>query len=426
MLIKCFYSNTLGRVKSAHMYSGLALRLSTSLGLHRAPDKRVALSKLEREHRIRLWWTVYIFDRSTCSRLGHPLSIDDAEIEIELPSWESLDPETKAKLHSPEHLLANIELSRITGSIIREIYGPSTKNHRGSFVHNVRSILKRLKQWDANIGPRLRWTPGGTNRGVASLQLHFNQCIILTTRPILLHVLKTRKPFAASAAAGSGQSRTPPTSDTARMLADSCISAARTSNSILSHLYVENALATFGYFDAHHLFSATLILIISAILSPNSGDSDAVQTSFHLLQTMRDKGNVTASQYYSQLAHIQWSVGRLHARATVDNNVVDSTEMAPAVVPTARAMNESSLLDTVDYENYDWSDFLVPNASATTSDLFDRTGLTNVMVDPLDNPLLQTFLEHTDASWDEDFGMMDTVSQDAFFGAEESLPVPFG
>lgn len=392
------------------MYSGMALRLSTSLGLHRVPDRRAALSKVEREHRIRLWWTAYIFDRSTSSRLGHPLSIDDDAIEVDLPSWETLDSETKEKFHSPEHLVANIELSRITGLIIRDIYGSSIKEHRGNFVHKVRSILKRLKEWDANIGPSLRWAPGGTNRGIASLQLHFNQCIILTTRPILLHVLKTKKPFATPLSAPPGESATPPISDTARMLADSCISAARTSNSILSQLYVENALATFGYFDAHHLFSATLVLIISAILSPNSSDSDAVQTSFHLLKTMRDKGNITASQYYSQLAHIQCSVGRVRARATaakdVSNTVTDPTEMLEGEqdATAAAPLTAPSLLDSVDYENYEWGDFLVPNNTATES--YDWTGVGNLMVDPLDNPLLQTFLEHTDGSWDDDFGMM--------------------
>lgn len=383
------------------MYSGIALRLSTSLGLHRSIDKCVNLTPVEREHRIRLWWTVYIFDRSTSSKLGQPLSIQDTDIEVEMPSWETLASDARQKFSSPEHLLANIELSRITGSIMRDIYGLSSKDSRGSFVHNVRSILKKLKRWDANVAPSLRLSQGAAHRPVASLQLHFNQCIILTTRPILLHVLKTKNPF-ANPTAPTGESITPPISDTARMLADSCISAARTSNSIVSQLYIENALATYGYFDAHHLFSSTLILIISAIISPNSSDSDAVQTSFYLLKTMRDNGNMAASQYYSRLAHIQWSVGRLRTRVTAKETNVSNTATSNQAVTTPVSLPDPPLLDTTEFENYDWSNFLVPSAPVEN---YDWTGLGNVYVDPLDNPLLQTFLDHTDASWDEHLGL---------------------
>ena len=383
------------------MYSGIALRLSTSLGLHRSIDKCVSLTPVEREHRIRLWWTVYIFDRSTSSKLGQPLSIHDNDIEVELPSWETLASDARQKFSSPEHLLANIELSRITGSIMRDIYGLSSKDSHGSFVHNVRSILKKLKKWDANVAPSLRLSQGAAHRPVASLQLHFNQCIILTTRPILLHVLKTKNPF-ASAAVSPGESGTPPISDTARMLADSCISAARTSNSIVSQLYIENALATYGYFDAHHLFSSTLILIISAIISPNSSDSDAVQTSFYLLKTMRDNGNMAASQYYSRLAHIQWTVGRLRTRVTAkETNVANTTESNQAIT-TPVSFPGPPLLDTTEFENDDWSNFLVPS---TAVENYDWTGLGNICVDPLDNPLLQTFLDHTDTSWDDSLGL---------------------
>lgn len=374
------------------MYSGIALRLSTCLGLHRSLPEDSKLSPIDREHRVRLWWTVYIFDRSTSSRLGQPLTIDDVDIDVGLPSSDSLPSDAQEKLASPANLIAHVNISRITGLIMRDIYGPSSRANSGSFVQNVRTILQKLKNWDAHVPNSLRWNHGAP-RSVASLQLHFNQCIILTTRPILLYVLKVKNPFSASS---SGTS-TPTISDTTRTLADSCISAARTSNAILSQLFVENSLATCGYFDAHHLFGSTLVLIVSAVIAPNANDSDAVQTAFQLLAVMRDHGNMTAANYYNRLMQIHWTIGRLFVRATVTEDATPYNESsenttAPEPLPMGFA----------DADGFEWSNLVIPNCDDAT---FADFGLGNASVDPLDNPLLQAFLDHTDGSLENEMGL---------------------
>lgn len=132
--LQCFYSNVLDRVKSTHMYSGMAVRASTCLGLHRSIPDASTLLPIEREHRIRLWWTVYIFDRSTCSKLGQPLTIQDADIDVRMPSLDTTISENQRKLGSPEHLIAYINLAQIIGYIMRDIYTPSSRaNAKPSF-----------------------------------------------------------------------------------------------------------------------------------------------------------------------------------------------------------------------------------------------------------------------------------------------------
>ncbi|KAL1875711.1 hypothetical protein VTK73DRAFT_9900 [Phialemonium thermophilum] len=405
LFMQCFYSNVLGRVKSAHMYSGMAVRSSTCLGLHRRVPDSSTLSATEREHRIRLWWTVYVFDRSTCSKLGQPLSIQDSDIDVGMPSSDMLSPDGQAKLGSPDHLIAYINLAQITGYIMRDIYAPASKASGGRLVQNVRTILQKLRKWDSHVSARLRWRPeGGVPRSVASLQLHFNQCIILTTRPILLYVLKMRNPFAlhrafssADGDAGDGGDA-PAISDTIRSLADSCVAAARTSNTILSQLFIENALATCGYFDAHHLFSSTLVMIVSAISSPNSCDSDAVQTAFQILMVMRDNGNVAAGEYFSCLAKIQWTVSRLfQGRTAREAAAMDMEARAGASACTPAAPNP--VLGPPDLDDYDWSQFVIPHSLDSTS---DHDGPCAAMTgDPLDNPLLQAFLDNSDGGRDE-------------------------
>ncbi|RDW93937.1 fungal specific transcription factor domain-containing protein [Aspergillus mulundensis] len=404
MLLLCFYSNALGRVNSAHMYSGMAMRLSTSLGLHRASPAETGLSAIEREHRVRLWWTVYVFDRSTCSKLGQPIGIHDEDIDVEMPSSEPpavLGSQMQLKLGRAEHLLAHVELARITGLIMRDIYAPSSKAAAGKLVHNVRSILQKLRTWDANIPESLRWNQdAGILRSVASLQLHFNHCIILTTRPILLYVLKVKNPFAIANSlgqSGDGLESAPasaPISDTTRTLADACISASRTSNSILSQLFIDSSLATYGYFDAHHLFSSTLILITSAIISPNLADSDAVQTAFQMLMTMRDKGNATAGQYYARLVQIQWNVSRLFGRVP-STVTTESTGAPPSRSNEALADPNVSEIgpSPAEHDNCDWGNFLMPGSLPFTLNHEDGMVRNTTAVDPLDSPFLQAFLD---------------------------------
>lgn len=375
------------------MYSGMAVRSSTCLGLHRSHPQTSSLSPIEREHRIRLWWTVYIFDRSTCSKLGQPLTIQDADMDVRMPSMDAVNPETQKKLESPDHLIAYINLAQITGFIMRDIYAPSSKTKGGGrLVHNVRAILQKLRKWDAHVPARLRWSAeGGVPRSVASLQLHFNQCIILTTRPILLYIFKARNPFT------SDGDKFTQVSDTIKSLADSCVAAARTSNTILSQLFVDNALATCGYFDAHHIFASTLVLIISAISSPNSSDSDAVQTAFQLLMVMRDNGNSAAGEYFYRLAQIQWTVSRLFTESITPNEAaatVDAPGNPSEVLPTANPPSELPEL-----EDHDWGKFIIPPSFYAN---YDETAVVGtITADPLDNPLLQAFLDHTDGGRDE-------------------------
>lgn len=318
------------------------------------------------------------------------MSIQDSDIDVQMPSVVKTD-----KLAAPDHLIANIELSRITGCIMRDIYGPSNKANPGrSLFQNIRTNLQKLCRWDANLPSTLRLSQAANlQRPASSLHLHFNQCIILTTRPVLLYVLKTKDPFNT---ASRGDSANPQqVSDTAKMLAESCIAAARTSSSVLSQLYTENALATYGYFDAHHLFSSAIILIMSAILSPNPSDSDAVQTAFHLLKTMRDCGNTIAMDYYTCLTNIQSTIGRLRSQT-----LVAGLQKTPPDTTTIMNNNQanSSSLDTPNFEDHDWDMSMLLHANLAEFDNLDNG---NFALDPLGDPMLQTFLNaQLDTSWD--------------------------
>lgn len=132
--------------------------------------------------------------------------------------------------------------------------------------------------------------------------------MILTTRPILFYVFKSR--FQDPQTDGSVASRMP--SPMTSALAEACMHAARSSNSLLTQLWIEGSIATFGYFDSQYLFSSTIILMMSLVLHSSSGnnsraeaDRDAVETATDMLQSMVEDGNLPAAGFYQHLLELR-------------------------------------------------------------------------------------------------------------------------
>jgi hypothetical protein len=92
--LMAFYSYSLGRRKSAYVYSGLAIRVASSLMLH-TPTAYSTPSPRDSEHRKRLWWTTYQLDAMTGSELGLNSTYNFSEIEekLGLPSDDGLSQE---------------------------------------------------------------------------------------------------------------------------------------------------------------------------------------------------------------------------------------------------------------------------------------------------------------------------------------------
>lgn len=85
LLLLCLYGNS--EPQSVNMWHtiGLALRLAMGIDLHRL--EAVAYKHIfEAEMSKRLFWSIYILDRSISISMGRPLGILDADITIPLPS----------------------------------------------------------------------------------------------------------------------------------------------------------------------------------------------------------------------------------------------------------------------------------------------------------------------------------------------------
>lgn len=126
-----------------------------------------------REHRVRIWWAIYVFDRMWGSKTGFPIQIQDEDIHVDMPS------DVDVGLHSEEfsdteYLVASIQLARITGQIVEKVY--TRKKHVETFLQREHRLLLALRQWMQALPKHIRLSlDSSTPKHIVSLHLQFNQ-----------------------------------------------------------------------------------------------------------------------------------------------------------------------------------------------------------------------------------------------------------
>lgn len=129
----------------------------------------------------------------------------------------------------------------------------------------------------------------------------------MVTRPILLHVFtSTRK-----ARANQSADPSPPISEGARKIAQTCVQCARHSFRLLSEAWIEGAFAIFDYFHTQYLFSAATILAVSAFsgMGTESTDSDDFETACQILSQLGQSGNFGAREFCLHIDAMKHSMG---------------------------------------------------------------------------------------------------------------------
>lgn len=151
---------------------------------------------------------------------------------------------------------------------------------------------------------------------------------MLATRPILLHVLRTR--LEAKVKDPSLTFKIPAPADT---LSKTCVRCARHSYQLLVESWVDGSFMVFDYFYTQYLFSAMTILAISSLLDHQDSQSDEEQFDLasNLLKQLKDVGNYAAGEFYQ------------HNEAM--------KELMPAAKQLCRHTHEltSSVFDTTDH-----------------------------------------------------------------------------
>jgi hypothetical protein len=173
----------LNRRHSAFLLVGSAMRLGLTLGLnHNIPESKCP-DPVEREHRTRLWWAIYVFDRMYGSKVGWPIQISDDDIYVQMPSKVPGDIHDD-HVSDTDFLVASIELAKITGQVIDRVY--SRKKFPDSFLQREQKLLISLKQWCCALPPHIRLNRDGpVPKNVISLHLQFNQVDLFSPQSYL-------------------------------------------------------------------------------------------------------------------------------------------------------------------------------------------------------------------------------------------------
>ncbi|KAJ5707891.1 hypothetical protein N7488_007692 [Penicillium malachiteum] len=345
LLLLSLYSYFLNRRHSAFLLVGNAMRLGLTLGLNHDIPQCQCPDLVDRQHRIRLWWAIYVFDRMYGSKTGWPIQISDDDIHVEMPSTipGAINDE---QFSDTDLLVANIELARITGQVTENIY--SRKKQPDSFLQREQKLLTALKEWAQSLPQHIRLNRDGSlPKNVISLHLQFNQCIILATRPILLYnLIQSTKPRHID-----DKNTTQINGQTLKTLSDACIHAARHTHSLIVEEWTNGTLPVLGYFYAHYLFSCALIMVVSSqINKTNQSDFALFETSFEILRAMSDHGNLAATEFYDNLACIRRYLDKKHGSRTrhsisshlhsdpSDSHALDEAPSVPG--PVARGLDQ--------------------------------------------------------------------------------------
>ncbi|KAK2616141.1 hypothetical protein N8I77_002848 [Diaporthe amygdali] len=281
---------------SAYTLAGLAIQLAIVMGLHLKVPRAILPDLAAREHRSRVWWTAYTFDRMWSAMLGFPPAISDSEIKVDLPSnpHEQIDT---ADFPGRSYFVARITLAKLTSRTMNSIYGYDSQAK--SLSERVQAAFRDLRTWMNELPESLKVDSAVQSKGdprACSLQLLFNQLLILATRPILLHVLRTRLLQPQTA---------PDIPESALALSEACVTCARHSYSLLTENWTNGSLMVYDYFDTQYMFSTATILAISVLWERNASscsmDRDRLECTAQLLLQLKLNGNLAAAEFHQHV-----------------------------------------------------------------------------------------------------------------------------
>ncbi|KAI0098092.1 fungal-specific transcription factor domain-containing protein [Nemania sp. FL0031] len=310
-MMLCLFSLCVNRRHSAYFLASSAVRLGVVMGLHfNIPESQLQDASL-RQHLNWIWWTSYVLDH-TCAAISSQIpSISDEDIFVDMPL--TMPDAEKSDVDKFEYISARTQLARLSKRIISSLYGRAQQP--GPFLQRVQHALRDLRQWLQALPVTLQMKPEPTQstpENVRFLHLAFNQIVIVTTRPILLHVLHVQRQSSRSTSEDSRSH----ISDSVRSLAHACIRCARNSYTILIDLWMEDFFKTFDYFNTQFLFSAATILAISSLLAGigDTGDVESLELASQLLIKLRDAGSFVAVELCQHI---------LALKEVVQNSILD-------------------------------------------------------------------------------------------------------
>lgn len=294
-----YFMQNLNRRDAAWLYVGMALRMAITLGLHQETSNP-NLDNAAKEHRRRVWWSVYSLDRIQSVKSGNPITIYDEDIGVAVPSKLPDEPDYCAAVVLKHYT----KLSQICGEITVSIYRRKPKSGP-SLMAAVKNIITSLSQWHRELPQELRFNPArlGISRESVSTLLHYSQCINMTARPLLFHVVQKRL---KSGLTDKERDWKEGLNQTTVKVIEMCVAAAQDTINMMTIASQKNLVATYGYMDSEHAFSAAIVLVMVCVTFPtNQQTTNSMNAALELLRSMSKRGNSHMAARYELLDRLR-------------------------------------------------------------------------------------------------------------------------
>ncbi|KAI5960117.1 PUT3 [Candida pseudojiufengensis] len=315
MLLYAFYLQVADCTIASYFYFGLALRASLILGWHVDAEKE-NLNRFELEHRRRIWWTVYMYERMLSSKAGLPLSFADDSVSTDLPMDFKIELTNYPKnendvrnfyIFPPADYINNcVTITQINAVILSSLY---TKQPSYNILPIVSDLVQRLILWKNSLPNYLNVDYSidepKVSRLIVNLMTEYFQGINLAVRPLLFHFASKKFKELNSNTSEENENKyidlTKYSKNILSLLNSSFQASINTIKSIWS-LVPDNMVALFGWMDREYLFTSALTLIL---FNSSFGVHDA--TKLHLdhalilFTKMKRLGNYPAALRRAQL-----------------------------------------------------------------------------------------------------------------------------
>ncbi|CCF43026.1 fungal specific transcription factor [Colletotrichum higginsianum] len=175
------------------MYSGIAFRMASKLGLHLDQTKAVASGQMTSEMaelRRRVFWGCHIEDNLFSAYCGRPNSFMEWDITVAVPDRPlEYFAQNKSDL-SPALLHATSTLSVLCSKVLVGIHRQRSQSIAGGLRSKASQLHRELWKWRQDLPEALTWScdrnvNNSTQPQVFVLHLHFYFALILLHRPFL-------------------------------------------------------------------------------------------------------------------------------------------------------------------------------------------------------------------------------------------------
>jgi hypothetical protein len=328
-----------GAPRLAWPVCGCGLRVAQSLNLHRKREHTtLPLTPVERnqnETRKRCWWAIYEIETFCSMSYGYPHSIGDADCDVEplnpsaklryAPSPISFDEPLRCETTLLSYKYYMSKLSVLTKAVLSELYGigPGSVDSNRAFdesgsslrtvVMRVASLDARLRNWRAEIPPKLRWeTLASTSASYSSqdefdrdigasgvrfdnhiyhlqaltLKLAYENTVILVHRPLLSYKLVTKADEKLDNMSRLDTIQQNPFLRSMQACHDAGMSLSELANSPILELVSETYAAAFV---SIHTFTAGVALGILGSIEPLTPQAQEAKVGLHRLMSIQAK-----------------------------------------------------------------------------------------------------------------------------------------